>query len=98
MGEASVRVVLDGEELFTWAGELNRTFGGIGFSAATGTFNNWHLIDDVRITTEEAVPPAVPPSVSISTDKVDYTTGDIMFVSISISNPSDVTQNVVFNW
>ena len=29
-----------------WQGPINRTFGGIGFSAATGALTNWHMIDD----------------------------------------------------
>lgn len=47
--EAAVTVSVDGAELFHWSGEIDRTFSGIGFSAATGAATNWHLVDDVRI-------------------------------------------------
>ena len=38
------------------------------------------------------------PYVFIKTDKTEYFTGDIMIVNITIGNPTNTTQNVVFNW
>lgn len=38
--------------LHTWKGTIDRTYGGLGFSATTAWKNNWHIIDDVRIITE----------------------------------------------
>ena len=76
---SSVKVILDGETLFTWSGTLNRTFGGIGFSASTGMANNWHIIDDVEITYKAY------PSVSVSTDKTNYTLGEVVRMHLAIS-------------
>ena len=50
VGEASVTVAVDGIEVLTWEGQLDRTFGGFGFSGSTGAYHNWHIIDDVKIT------------------------------------------------
>lgn len=79
---SSVKVVLDGETLFTWSGTLNRTFGGIGFSASTGFYNNWHIIDDVEIITYED---EAYPSVSVDTDKTNYTLGEVVRMHLAIS-------------
>ena len=76
---SSVKVILDGRALFTWSGTLNRTFGGIGFSAATGYYTNWHIIDDVEITYKAY------PSVSVSTDKTNYTLGEVVRMHLAIS-------------
>jgi uncharacterized membrane protein len=45
----SVSVYLDNSNIFTFEGEISASYGGLGFSAATGSYDNWHLIDDVRI-------------------------------------------------
>ena len=42
--------------------------------------------------------PIPVPCISITTDRTSYTTGDIMFVNITISNPAEESQNVIFNW
>jgi len=55
VSESTINVYIDGELLFTWNGTIDRTYGGIGFSAATGILNNWHIIDDVRLTLETYV-------------------------------------------
>jgi WD40 repeat protein len=51
VGDSSVAVYVDGGLVFTWSGTIDRTHGGMGFAAATGAYTNWHLIDDVKITT-----------------------------------------------
>ena len=38
------------------------------------------------------------PSVSISTDKYEYTAGDVMLINITITNPGNEWQNVKFLW
>jgi hypothetical protein len=60
VGSNYVTVEVDGDHLITWVGEIDRTFGGIGFCAATGGLNNWHIIDDVHIS---VVLPPPPPNV-----------------------------------
>lgn len=45
-----VIVYLDGGQVLKWGGTINRKYGGLGFSAATGAKTNYHLIDDVKIT------------------------------------------------
>jgi hypothetical protein len=47
--EAAVTVSVDGVEQFYWAGAIDRTWSGFGFSGATGAGTNWHLIDDVTV-------------------------------------------------
>ena len=42
--------------------------------------------------------PSPSPFVYISTDKTEYTTGDIMLANITIANPSKETKHVLFNW
>jgi hypothetical protein len=45
----SIEVYVDGNQVITFEGNIDRSYGGLGFSAATGSLDNWHLIDDVRI-------------------------------------------------
>jgi hypothetical protein len=40
----------------------------------------------------------IPPSVSISTDKTTYQSGEIMNVTLNLTNPMDTAQNVWFAW
>lgn len=47
--EAAVTVSVDGVERFHWSGAIDRTFSGLGFSGATGSATDWHIVDDVRI-------------------------------------------------
>lgn len=47
--DASVEVAVDGDAVLSWSGALDRAHGGIGFSAATGSYTNLHLIDDFSI-------------------------------------------------
>jgi len=39
-----------------------------------------------------------PPSVFISTDKYEYTAGDVMLINITFENPRNERQNVKFLW
>jgi uncharacterized protein YraI len=47
----SIVVYVDGDQVINFEGDIDRNYGGLGFSAATWSYNNWHLIDDVRIST-----------------------------------------------
>lgn len=47
----SIVVYVDGDQVIMFEGDIDRNYGGLGFSAATWTYNDWHLIDDVRIST-----------------------------------------------
>nr|NIP55713.1 hypothetical protein [Phycisphaerae bacterium]NIU12016.1 hypothetical protein [Phycisphaerae bacterium]NIW11431.1 hypothetical protein [Gammaproteobacteria bacterium]NIW96206.1 hypothetical protein [Phycisphaerae bacterium]NIX02206.1 hypothetical protein [Phycisphaerae bacterium] len=47
--ESSVEVYVDGGLVIAWSGVIDRTYGGMGFSAATGAARNWHIIDDFHI-------------------------------------------------
>ena len=56
-----VTVEVDGEQVLTWSGELDRTFGGLGFAATTtASETNWHIIDNVRIEVTGEAPVASP--------------------------------------
>jgi len=48
----TIRVWLNGTLILDYRdsmGQLNTTYGGLGFSAATGGLNNYHIIDNVKI-------------------------------------------------
>ena len=51
VGNSTIFVYVDDELVITWEGTIDRTYGGIGFSATTGGLTNWHIIDDVNILT-----------------------------------------------
>ena len=36
--------------------------------------------------------------ITITTDKTEYTTGDIILANITIANPTEETKHVIFNW
>ncbi|PLV59993.1 LamG-like jellyroll fold domain-containing protein [Thermotoga sp. KOL6] len=48
-----VLVFVDGKKILEWHGELDTTYGGLGFSGATGALGNTYIIDDVRIVLKE---------------------------------------------
>lgn len=56
----NITVFVDGNKMLEYVspGDLDRTFGGLGFSGATGAFNHWHRIDNVRITLADEVAPS----------------------------------------
>jgi hypothetical protein len=47
----SIVAYVDGDQVINFEGDILKNYGGLGFSAATWSYNNWHLIDDVRIST-----------------------------------------------
>ena len=49
-------------------------------------------------TVEIRVPPPLAPEVSISTDKKEYSPGDVIKTTIRLSNPTGSTQNMLFKW
>lgn len=49
VGESSVKVYVEGEQVLSWTGTIDRTYNSLGFSAATGAANNNHYIRNVRI-------------------------------------------------
>ena len=53
VGNSTIEVYVDDELVIAWKGTIDRTYGGIGFSAATGGLTNWHMVDDLKI---ESVP------------------------------------------
>ncbi len=50
----SVVVELDGQTVLSWNGMIDTTHGGLGFSAGTGSYTNWHRIDDFRLDVQPA--------------------------------------------
>jgi hypothetical protein len=49
VGKSSVVVYVDGRSVLSKDISFDQSYGGIGFSAATGGLNDWHKIDDVSI-------------------------------------------------
>ncbi len=56
VGNSTIEVYVDDELVITWERTIDRTYGGIGFSATTGDLTNWHIVDDVDI----LIPPVFP--------------------------------------
>ncbi len=60
---SSVTVSVDQAVVLQWSGTLNRTYDGFGFSGATGGVgSNWHIIDDVSITSQNLQTPILTAS------------------------------------
>jgi hypothetical protein len=49
VGNSIIEVYVDSELVLRWEGKIDRTYGGLGFSGATGYYDYWHIIDDVKI-------------------------------------------------
>lgn len=49
VANSSVTCYLDSGLVLNWTGQLDRAFGGFGFAAATGLFNNWQMITNFSI-------------------------------------------------
>jgi hypothetical protein len=56
---SSVSVYVDQELVLQWNGALNRTYNGFGFSGATGSFDDWHLIGNFSITAQNLATPSL---------------------------------------
>jgi hypothetical protein len=77
----AVTVEVDAETVLTWSGELDRTFGGIGFAATTtASETNWHIVDNVTIeitgTGPQTSRPAAP-TVSLPLPQLDARSCDL---------------------
>ena len=81
--ESEITVGVDNSTVFTWNGTINRDYEGFGFSGATGSANNWHIIDDVKINRER------PLSLAISTDKESYTIGETVLMTLGINRSAE---------
>jgi hypothetical protein len=53
----SITIRIDGSDIISWTGAIDRTFGAIGFSAATGAITNMHIVDNFWIEYGETEPP-----------------------------------------
>ena len=47
--DTQITVSVDGGNVWSWSGPIDRSYAGFGLTAATGAANNWHIIDDVQI-------------------------------------------------
>jgi hypothetical protein len=60
VGESYVGVFVDNEFVLRWDGTFNKTYGWFGFTGATGSATNWHLIDNFTLTNTVTEPPLTP--------------------------------------
>jgi hypothetical protein len=77
-------------------GEFRATFDTKGI--LTGTYIVTADDGDGHIDTTTASIIRGKISVSVSTDKKEYSPGDVMNTTIHLSNPTDNTQNLLFKW
>jgi len=83
-----INVSVDNGTVFTWNGTINRTYDGFGFSAATGGYNNWHIIDDVKIKYSALL--------TVSTDKLNYSLGETINLTIEVNRSEAYPQVAKF--
>jgi surface antigen len=65
VGKSIIEVYIDDELAFAWEGPIDRTYGGLGFSGTTGSRNNWHIIDDVKIIMTQSTPQFGPSDIVV---------------------------------
>jgi len=85
----------DGNIMITTEEKINHSYSEAGSYEVTLT-----VTDDEgakNSTTKMITVMPAPPSVSISTDKYEYTAGDVMLINITIKNPSE-RKSVKFLW
>ncbi|MBN2014422.1 MAG: DUF2341 domain-containing protein [Candidatus Altiarchaeota archaeon] len=90
VNDSGVSVFRDGAFLLSWSGTMNRSFGGFGFSAATGMAVEYHIIDDFRITAGHSPSPPEPGpafNFSISDNQTTSVGGDAVY-ALTLSNPN----------
>lgn len=80
----SVTVDVDGTRVLSWTGGLDRSYGGIGFAAATGGAWADHRIDNVVIRTPDTSPPSIDMLVGMPT-------ADGKNINIQVVASDDVT-------
>ena len=82
VGLTKISVMLNGEQVFIWQGPIDRSHSNIGFGAATGGLNSWHIIDDVNIIFEC---PPVGGEIIQNKFAITYPVGLIFCILISIT-------------
>ena len=48
--KSKIAVYLDRKKILKWNGPIDRSYDGLGFAGSTGGLDNWHIIDDVKVT------------------------------------------------
>jgi len=84
----------DGNVMITTEEKINHSYSEAGSYEVTLT-----VTDDkgaTNSTTKMITVMPAKPSVSISTDKYEYTAGDVMLINITITNPRNEWKNVKF--
>ncbi len=95
VGTSEVEVYIDGELTLNWTGELDRSYGGIGFSAGTGVLNNWHIIDDVRISVLSGESETIPDSIDDAREQIVSKYNPSFDWKTQTPSKDDVTQAVI---
>lgn len=82
--DQSIVVNVDNNKIIDWQGTIDKKYAGFGFSAATGGFTNWHIIDDIKISVPDT------PAASLSVSSADPPDG-------AVDVPVDKTVSVTFS-
>jgi len=89
VASSSIAVDLDSGRILSWNGTLDRTYGGFGFSAATGDangYNDKHIIDDFSIDS-----PASQYDISITPATVSTSIGGTTHYTVTVDNQGGIT-------
>jgi hypothetical protein len=89
VASSSITVDLDSGRILSWNGTLDRTYGGFGFSAATGDapgFNDKHILDDFSIDS-----PASQYEISITPATVSTSIGGTTHYAVTVDNQGGIT-------
>ncbi|OPY58309.1 MAG: Bacterial Ig-like domain (group 2) [Pelotomaculum sp. PtaU1.Bin035] len=90
--EKTVQVFIDGSMVLSWDSPVDLTYSKVEFSGSAGYYNNWHIIDDVKIS------PVDTETEDIADDDFDSDTGQWTYTGSAyrdtVNNYVVLTENV----
>jgi len=94
-----VKFTLFGEDSFNYSVTAADTVGNYTFCGVLVDMDKkeYEIVGDAEVEVKEA-PEPTEPTVSIVTDKKNYTTGETMEITIRLKNPGETVEQVLFAW